>query len=45
MYFKSLYKETKQVDESTKTSQGFARNLISPKVTEQDKAKTEEELT
>ena len=41
-YYNSLYK---QIDEIAKATQGYARNLTFPKVSEQDKAKTEEELT
>ena len=41
-YYRSLYKETKEIDEITKATQGYARNLT---FSEQDKAKTEEELT
>ena len=44
-YYKSLYKETKDIDEIAKATQGYARNLTFPRVSEQDKAKTEEELT
>ena len=44
-YYNSLYKETKEIDEIAKAVQGHARNLTFPKVSEQDKAKTEEELT
>ena len=44
-YYKSLYKETKEIDEIAKATLGYARNLTFPKVSEQDKAKTEEELT
>ena len=44
-YYKSLYKETKEIDEITKTTQAFARNLTFSKVSEQDKAKIEENLT
>ena len=41
-YYKSLYKETKEIDEIAKAVQGYARNLIFPEVSVQDKAKTEE---
>ena len=44
-YYNSLYKETKEIDEIANAMQGYARNLTFPKVSEQDKAKTEEELT
>ena len=44
-YYKILYKENKEIDEIGKATQGYARNLTFPKVSEQDKAKTEEELT
>ena len=43
--YNSLYKETKEIDEVAKATQGYARNLTFPKVSEQDKAITEEELT
>ena len=44
-YYNSLYKETKEIDEIANATQGYAMNLTFPKVSEQDKAKTEEELT
>ena len=44
-YYKSIYKETKvskEIHEITKATQAHARNLTFSKVSEQDKAKTEE---
>ena len=42
-YYKILYKETKEIDEIAKATLGYARNLTFPRVSEQDKAKTEEQ--